>query len=494
MITPADAASELLARRRARSSFAGFCDWKLRDTDMSLSLHHRVIIEALDAVERGECDRLMLMLPPGSAKSTYSSVFFPEYFLGRNPQLQVISASHTVELAEAFGRRVRNAVGSEDFTMLWGSKLAADNSAAGRWSTDKGGQYFAVGVGGSVTGRRSDLAIIDDPVASREDADSERMRERTWQWWVNDLKTRLKPHARIVFAMTRWHEDDLAGRILDQERDRWKVIKIPMLAGENDVLGREPGERLWPEWFTEEMLADAQKDPRSWISLYQQEPRPAEGAEFKRTWIQRYATPPKVSNKIIVVDPAGDPSKNKGNRKKSDFTSMWVLALGADENVYVVDGLRDRLNLTQRADALFALHKKHKPMQVRYEQYGLQADVEHVKSEMERRQYRFAIQEVGGSIEKNARIRRLIPYFQGGRIWLPFEMKRETVEGHAYDVVADFIEQEYATFPVGRHDDAFDCLARLAEPGLTLPWPADEPEIDQRTAVLWQALDPVAGY
>jgi predicted phage terminase large subunit-like protein len=428
------------------------------------------------------------MLPPGSAKSTYSSVFFPEYFLGRNPQLQVISASHTVELAEAFGRRVRNAVGAPDFNMLWNASLAADNSAAGRWSTSKGGQYFAVGVGGSVTGRRSDLAIIDDPVASREDADSERMRERTWQWWVNDLKTRLKPHARIVFAMTRWHEDDLAGRILDQERDRWKVIKIPMLAGENDPLGRKPDERLWPEWFTEEMLADAQKDPRSWISLYQQEPRPAEGAEFKRSWIQRYTTPPRLLNKILMVDPAGA----KG--KTSDYTAMWVVGLASDQNAYVVDGLRDRLNLTERADDLFALHKKHKPIETRYERYGAFGDIEHLKSEMERRQYRFAVKEVGGQIQKEARIRRLIPWFQAGRVWLPHELIRESVDGKQYDVVKDFVEQEYASFPVGRHDDSFDCLSRLAEPGMALPWPDEGEYADQRSAVLWGALDSVAGY
>jgi predicted phage terminase large subunit-like protein len=200
-----------------------------------------------------------------------------------------------------------------------------------------------------------------------------------------------------------------------------------------------------------------------------------------------------VVNKIILVDPAGDPSRNVGKRKKSDFTAMWVLVLGSDQNIYVVDGLRDRLNLTQRADALFALHKKHKPMQVRYEQYGLQADIEHVRHEMETRQYRFAIKEVGGGIEKNARIRRLIPYFEGGRIWMPYEMKRETILGTTYDVVNDFVEQEYATFPVGRYDDSFDCLARLAEPSLTLPWPKEEEMTDMSNAV-WSALDNVTGY
>lgn len=491
-MTPQAAAQELLARKAARLSFPGFCEYRL-PPEHKMALHHRLIAEALDSVERGETSKLALMLPPGSAKSTYASVLFAEYFLGRNPQLSLVAASHTAELAERFGRRVRNAFADETHEKLFNNSVAGDNSAAGRWETSMGGEYFSVGVGGSVTGRRADLVIVDDPVRSREDADSERVRAKTWEWYINDLSTRMKPGARIVIACTRWHEADLLGEILSKERDQWKVIKIPFIAVTGDILGRKEGDRLWPEWYTDEMERQAQLDPRAFCSLWQQEPRPIEGAEFKRAWIQRYNKPPTTSNKIILVDPAGDPSKSTGTRKKSDFTAMWVVALGADENMYLVDGLRDRLNLTQRADALFALHKKHKPMQVRYEQYGLQADVEHIKSEMERRQYRFAIKEVAGRVEKNARIRRLIPYFEGGRMWFPLEMKRENIKGETYDVVSDFIEQEYASFPVGRHDDSFDCLARIAEPSLTLPWPEDEEANDPRMSV-WQSLDEIAGY
>jgi predicted phage terminase large subunit-like protein len=485
-------ADELLVRK-AREHLSGFVKY-MQPADMQPALHHLVMCEALNAAINGDCKKVMLQLPPGSAKSTMTSVLAPQFFLGKNPQLSVIQACHTSELAERFGRKVRNSLESTEFQRVFpGVSVAADNAAAGRWETNKGGEYTAFGVGGSVTGRRADLGLIDDPVRSREDADSERVREKTWDWYVNDFLTRMKPGGRIVICATSWHQDDLMHRILDRERKEWKVIKIPMLAGPDDILGRAEGERLWPEWYTEEMVEQAQKDARSWSALYQQSPRPIEGAEFKRTWIQRYASPPKVSNKIILVDPAGDPARNTGKRKKSDYTAMWVLALGSDENVYVVDGLRDRLNLTQRADALFALHKKHKPMQVRYEQYGLQADVEHVKSEMERRQYRFAIKEVGGTVEKNARIRRLIPWFEGGRVWLPATMTRETVTGESYDVVHDFIEQEYSSFPVARYDDSFDCLARLAEPNLTLPWPEEEEQIDPRMAA-WQVLDSVAGW
>ena len=489
----------LLAReslaRKARQSFPAFAALR-QPIDQQPALHHALICEALDALERGDIpgNRLMIFMPPGSAKSTYGSKLFPQYFFGRNPQLSAITVSHTSTLAESWGRKIRNGMQDPEFGEIFPNvSVAGDNASAGSWATNQGGEFYAAGVGSAIAGKRADLGIIDDPVASREDADSERMRQRAWEWYINDFLTRLKPGAKQVLIMTRWHEADLAGMLLDREKQKWKVLKLPMVAGPKDLLGREEGERLWKEWFTEEMLETAQADPRSWISLYQQEPRPTEGAEFKRHWVQRYTNPPKVTNKIILVDPAGDPSKNTGKRKKSDYTAMWVVALGSDENAYIVDGLRDRLNLTQRADALFALHKKHKPMQVRYEQYGLQADVEHVKSEMERRQYRFAIKEVGGGVEKNARIRRLIPWFEGGRMWLPSAMPKESVEGKPYDLVADFIEQEYATFPVGRYDDSFDCLARLAEPELTLPYPQEDADADPSMAV-WSVLDEISGY
>jgi phage terminase large subunit-like protein len=427
--------------------------------------------------------------------STYGSKLFPQYFLGRNPQLSAILASHTTSLADGWGRKIRNGMQDPEFGEIFpGIGVAGDNASAGSWATNKGGEFFAAGVGTAIAGKRADLGIIDDPIGSREDADSERIRQKIWDWYISDFSTRLKPGAKQVLIQTRWHEADLAGMLLEREAAKWKVIKIPMIAGPDDLLGREEGERLWKEWFTDEMMETAQKDPRSWISLYQQEPRPAEGAEFKRTWLNRYASPPKIMNKILLVDPAGDPSKAKGNRKKSDFTAMWVLGLGSDQNIYLIDGLRDRLNLTQRADAVFAFHKKHKPMQTRYEQYGLQADVEHIKDQMEKRQYRFSIKEVGGNIEKNARIRRLIPYFEGGRIWLPVEMKRENVQGVTYDPVVDFVEHEYATFPVGKNDDSLDCLARLAEPSLTLPWPDEDEANDPKMQATWGTLDEITGY
>jgi len=279
-------AQELWQRRQARKSLASYIEWL--DVGFTPAKHHRLIIEKLEAVERGDIKRLMLFLPPGSAKSTYASVMFPSWYLGRNPKKQVIAASHTAELAENFGRRVRNLVNSDDFRRLYeGAHLADDSQAAGRWDMREGGGYYAVGVGGSVTGRRADLAILDDVVRSREDADSERVRQKTWDWYLADLKTRLKPGAGMIVIMTRWHSDDLAGRLIaDQEKggEQWEVVSLPMEAGLNDPLGRQPGDLLWPEWYTKDMVTQAKRDSRNWSALYQQSPTIDGGNILKAHW------------------------------------------------------------------------------------------------------------------------------------------------------------------------------------------------------------------
>lgn len=188
------------------------------------------------------------------------------------PDKSIIAASHTVELAERWGRKVRNIV--EQDREILGFGIMHGNSAAGRWETVQGGEYYAAGVGGSITGRRADLAIIDDPIRSREDADSETIRDKQWEWYKFDLGTRLKPDAAVILIQTRWHEDDLAGRLLATEGERWRVVSLPMEAEHDDALGRAPGEPLWPEWFNDQMRTDAKRDARLWSALYQQRPSP----------------------------------------------------------------------------------------------------------------------------------------------------------------------------------------------------------------------------
>lgn len=475
---------------KARDSLAAYASFTL---DVSPARHHLLLIDALESVERGEIDILIVCMPPGSAKSTYGSVAFPAWYLGRHPGRCVIAASHTLELAERFGRRVRNIVGGTEHAQAFpGTGLSADSTAAGRWDTRQGGEYFAAGVGGSVTGRRADLAIIDDPVKSREDADSETIREKQWAWWRDDMSTRLKPGAAVVLIMTRWHEDDLGGRLiadLKQSSQRVQVLSLAMEATDNDPLGRAVGEPLWPEWFTPQMIEAAKREPRTWTALYQQQPRPIGGGEFKIEWMSYWRKQPATLNKIILVDPSSGKRKTRG-----DYTSMWVVGCGADGNHYVVDGLRDRLNLTGRTKALFDLVRRHKPAAVGYEQYGMQADIEHIKAEQEAQQYRFRIIELGGPKSKEDRIRRLIPSFQQGRLWMPESMIRTMDAGHQRDVMDDF-RAEYLSFPVGAHDDAMDCLARKEDPEmlafLTPPEQDYDDDYDDRNQ---QGRSSIGGY
>jgi len=188
-ISRQEAAQELLERKYAREGLQAFVE---RVGEVAPAIHHLFLIDHLERVERGEINRLMIFMPPGSAKSTYASVLFPPWYLGRNPKNNIITASHTAELAENFGRKVRNIVGSQEFNSVFKFGLMGDSKAAGRWGVETGGEYFAVGVGGSVTGRRADLGLIDDPVKSREDADSETIRNKTWDWYLSDFRTRLK--------------------------------------------------------------------------------------------------------------------------------------------------------------------------------------------------------------------------------------------------------------------------------------------------------------
>lgn len=452
----------LLEDRRAEEARDSLAEYAWSVMGVKPARHHLLLIDGLEQIAAGALDILIVMMPPGSAKSTYASVIYPAWYLGRNPTNCVIAASHTQELAERFGRRVRNIVaGVEHQRIFRGVGVAADSSAAGRWDTSHGGEYYAAGVGGSVTGRRADLAIIDDPVRSREDADSETIRNKQWAWWRDDLTTRLKPGAGVVLIMTRWHEDDLAGRLLADitgAATRVRIIRLPMLAQENDELGRAAGEPLWPEWFTPEMVAQAQREPRTWSALYQQEPRPIGGGEFRRDWLCFWTNPPATGSRVILVDPASGKHRDRG-----DYTSMWVLGCGHDGNIYAVDSIRDRLNLTERSTRLFDLVRKWRPSVVGYEEYGLQADIEFIRAEQERQQYRFRIKELGGGLRKADRIRRLIPLFQTGKLWLPKELKRTCSDGVTHDLIQDFIEQEYLSFPVAAHDDALDCLARIED-------------------------------
>jgi predicted phage terminase large subunit-like protein len=263
--------------------------------------HHRLILEEIEAVIRGENDRLMIFAPPGCGKSIYTSKISPAWAFAANPGMNILGASHTSTLAEEFSGDVQRYIRQHSATL--GYDLRTERRDL--WHTTNGGQYLAAGVNVGIAGFRADLAIIDDPVKSRQDADSEVYRERTWKWFWADLGPRLKPDGRIILMHTRWHEDDLAGRLLQTQQHKWRVLKLPALASaEDDPLGREIGEPLWldgdygygRELFGKRDDFEQTGGMREWASLYQQEPRPTEGALFKVGNITVVDAPPTCTS------------------------------------------------------------------------------------------------------------------------------------------------------------------------------------------------------
>ncbi len=270
----------------------GWAAAALRPERQRPARHHLLLLEKLTAIANGEIDRLMVLMPPGSAKSTYGSAIFPAWWLSRHPRHSIIAASHTSDLAEHFARRVR-ALATEHPGRLH-YEITPSRRAAGDWTTTRGGSYFATGVRGPITGRRADLVLIDDPVKGHAEADSATLRDHIWDWYRGDLLTRLKPHGRIVLIMTRWHQDDLGGRVLETP-DGWTVLKLPALAEADDPMDRPLGAPLWPENESEADLARRRISvgPRVWQASYQQDPRPDCGALFHIQRIETTETPPE---------------------------------------------------------------------------------------------------------------------------------------------------------------------------------------------------------
>lgn len=262
--------------------------------------HHRLLLSRLDAVAAGDIDRLLVLMPPGTAKSTYCSVLFPVWWLARHRGTSIITACHTADLAKHFARRARGLIDAQGAMLGYG--LADGDRAAGRWATTTGGQFYATGVRGAITGRRADLAIIDDPVRTLADSESLRQRDHLWDWYRSDLMTRLKPRGRVVIVMARCHPDDLAGRLLEHGANDWSILRLPALAEADDPLGRQPGEALWPEWEDERALLHkrGQVGEHVWRALFQQTPQQAQGKIFKVAHIGELATPPDTNGGTIV--------------------------------------------------------------------------------------------------------------------------------------------------------------------------------------------------
>jgi phage terminase large subunit-like protein len=299
--------------------------------------HHKLIIEAFQSMTDGEdsvpdgkgksVDGLMIFMRPGSAKSTYASVLAPAWIMGRKPGTNVIACSYGQDLANRFGRRVRTICRSEEYAQVMGCSITGDNQAVDNWSLTNGSDYRATGIGAAVTGFRADWLIIDDPVKDREAADSLVIQEKTWNAFKDDLCTRLKPNGKIALIMTRWNELDLGGYILGPEwkgqsglwrgadEKMWRIINLPYIAEHlDDPMGRRIGERMWADHFTDHEAEQLQRAAakggsasRTWASLYQQRPAPAEGAIMLRSYWQEWKKTCKVVSQTGEVKEVPEP-------------------------------------------------------------------------------------------------------------------------------------------------------------------------------------------
>jgi predicted phage terminase large subunit-like protein len=394
--------------------------------------HHAQIADRLEAVERGEIDRLMIFMPPRHGKSELASKRFPAWCLGRDPKRQIIAASYNSDLANDFGRNVRNLVAEPEFGQVFpGVTLASDSQAANRMNTNRGGAYVAAGVGTAVTGRGAHIALIDDPFKDREEADSERRRDLVWDWYRSTLFTRLMPGGAIVIIQTRWHEDDLAGRLLESEGGQWEVLELPAL---------KDGKALWPEWYDVAALERIKRTigPREWSALYQQQPQPDDGTFFQRDWFKTWAKLPPVryygTSDYAVTDGGGD------------YTVHRVWGIGSDGAIYRVDGWRGQTSSDVWIEKKIDLIAKYKPLAWFGEGGVIQKAVEPMlRRRMIERKTHCRLEWLPSVNDKPTRARSFQAQAAMGKVY--FEPGAEL--------------SEFLVFPAGKHDDDVDTASLI---------------------------------
>jgi predicted phage terminase large subunit-like protein len=434
----------------------------------SLVAHHRLLLEKLQGVEDGSVPNLMVLMPPGSAKSTYTDVVFVPWFMARKPRRNVILASYASDIAKKQGRRARQLIQSRSFANLLDVGLKDDQKAADEWALSNGSEYMAGGLLSGLTGNRAALGVLDDPIKGRQEAESETIRDKSWDAYIDDFCSRLIPGAPQVVIQTRWHEDDISGRILPDGWDgqsgwfagrdgrKWYVICLPAEADrKDDPLGRKLGETLWPEWFSKEHWEPFKRNLRTWNSLYQQKPKAAEGTFFKREWFRRYVPEqlPKRLHKYITSDhaPAGDDD--------GDATVARVWGVDSPGDLWMVDGFNQRETLDKSADRIVGdkkagkvgLIQKHKPFCWFPENdNSWKAAAGFITKSMREQGAHCRIEPISPhGADKPTKAQAFQAMASQGRVWI--------LVGPEGDAVID----EYVGFPGAAHDDEVDAAATM---------------------------------
>ncbi len=409
--------------------------------------HTKLICDKLEQVEEGKIKRLMIFLPPRHSKSMSVSETFPSFFIGKNLNRRVILVSYGDSLARKFGRANRNKL-EEYGNEVFGINLSEDNSSVTNWGIERyRGGMISAGIGGPITGEGADLLIIDDPIKNRKEADSKTYRDMVWDEWQNTLYTRLQPDGAVIIILTRWHEDDLAGRLLNPEYapvEDWDIIRLPAIAEENDLLGREIGEPLWPEYGFDIEWAKRTKaavGSQTWASLYQQRPSPPEGSIINRNWWKYYRQLPEQFDEVIQSWDCAFKETASGSYVVGQ---VWGRK-GADK--YLLDQFRARVDFTATIRAI-------RTMSAKWPETGLKlveeaANGAAVIATLKR--------EVSGIVpirpqgSKEARLHAVAPDIEAGNVYIP----DPTIASWVHDYV-----EELAAFPSGENDDQVDATSQ----------------------------------
>lgn len=455
---------------------------RYRPPSVPTAAHHVVLCGVLQAMSEGRVPRAMFFLPPGAAKSTYGSVLFPAWDMGRHKRRNIGVASYATPLAKKLGRRTRSVVQQPIYRDIFDTGLSQESAAANEWALDNGNEFMGNGILAGWTGNRLDGLVIDDPIKGRKDAESETVRKSTVEAFQDDLRSRMKPDGWVLLIQTRWHEEDLAGQLLPEDYDGesgwvlcrdgewWWVVNIPAEAERaDDPLQRPIGSYIWPEWFGkadeanpgEAHFAPHKKIARTWASLYQQRPRPREGTFFQADWFNRYVPDqlPTHLSRYITSDHA------PGGGEENDFSAVRVWGVDAHGDLWLLDGFRHQATMdvtcdriignekavaregpTQPGVAIEGLIKRHRPY------CWFPEDDNNWKTAEGFVRRRMAEENVHCRIEpmsphgqdKEAKAQAFQAMGASGRVWLPV--------GPMGDDVLD----QYLKFPMGKHDDEVD--------------------------------------
>ena len=430
--------------------------------------HHVLMARKFEQIANGEIKRLIINMPPRHTKSEFASFLLPAWFLGRFPGKKIIQCSNTAELAVGFGRKVRNLVDSEVYAKIFPNvALRSDSKAAGRWSTNANGEYFAIGVGGTVTGKGADLLIIDDPHSEQEAAlaaGDPSVYDKVFEWYTSGPRQRLQPGGSIVVVMTRWAKRDLTGRILqsmtDRDGDEWEIIELPAIL---------PSEKpLWPEFWSFDELSKLRIElPLSkWQAQYQQDPTSEEGALVKREWWQEWENENPPYCQFIIQ--SWDTAFTKNERSDYSACTTWgVFYKDENENdphIILLDALKERMEFPELKARALEYYQEWQP-----DAFIIEAKASGAPLVFELRRMGIPVQEFTPTRgnDKISRLNSVTDLFASGKVWAPRKRWAEEVI------------EEMAAFPNSDHDDLVDsstqALIRFRKGGF-VNLPTDEPD------------------